>query len=82
LFFRPAFNTLAFALLTCPMALSLQCHGAGASELESTTPIRIGWQIPAATQGQVLQVLKRTNVLESHGLKPIFVPFSYGGPQV
>jgi hypothetical protein len=45
-------------------------------------PVRIGGQIPVATQGQVLQVLKRTSVLESHGLKPIFVPFSYGGPQV
>jgi ABC-type nitrate/sulfonate/bicarbonate transport system substrate-binding protein len=45
-------------------------------------PIRIGWQIPAATQGQVLQVLKRTSLLEMHGLKPVFVPFSYGGPQV
>jgi ABC-type nitrate/sulfonate/bicarbonate transport system substrate-binding protein len=45
-------------------------------------PIRIGWQIPAATQGQILQVLKRTSVLEGHGLKPILVPFSYGGPQV
>lgn len=50
--------------------------------VESGVPIRIGWQIPAATQGQVLQVLKRTNVLESHGLKPSFVPFSYGEPQV
>jgi len=49
---------------------------------ESAVPIRIGWQIPAATQGQVLQVLKRTSVLEGHGLKPVFVPFSYGGPQV
>jgi ABC-type nitrate/sulfonate/bicarbonate transport system substrate-binding protein len=27
-------------------------------------------------------VLKRTSVLEGHGLKPSFVPFSYGGPQV
>jgi ABC-type nitrate/sulfonate/bicarbonate transport system substrate-binding protein len=27
-------------------------------------------------------VLKRSSVLERHGLKPIFVPFSYGGPQV
>ena len=50
--------------------------------VESEVPIRIGWQIPAATQGQILQVLKRTNVLETHGLKPSFVPFSYGGPQV
>jgi ABC-type nitrate/sulfonate/bicarbonate transport system substrate-binding protein len=48
----------------------------------SAVPIRIGWQIPAATQGQVLQVLKRTSILESHGLNPQFVPFSYGGPQV
>ncbi len=49
---------------------------------ERVVPVRIGWQIPAATQGQVLQVLKRTNVLEGHGLQPSFVPFSYGGPQV
>ncbi|NCF17820.1 MAG: ABC transporter substrate-binding protein [Haliea sp.] len=27
-------------------------------------------------------MLKRTSVLEGHGLKPSFVPFSYGGPQV
>jgi ABC-type nitrate/sulfonate/bicarbonate transport system substrate-binding protein len=45
-------------------------------------PIRIGWQMPAATQGQIVQVLKRTNVLDTHGLDPSLVPFSYGGPQV
>lgn len=44
-------------------------------------PIRIGWQLPAATQAQITQVLKRTNVLEIHGLEPSLVPFSYGGPQ-
>jgi ABC-type nitrate/sulfonate/bicarbonate transport system substrate-binding protein len=60
--------------------LAFEAQGDGATE--SAVPIRIGWQIPAATQGQVLQVLKRTSVLEGHGLKPIFVPFSYGGPQV
>jgi ABC-type nitrate/sulfonate/bicarbonate transport system substrate-binding protein len=54
----------------------------GGDGAESAVPIRIGWQIPAATQGQVLQVLKRTSVLEGQGLKPILVPFSYGGPQV
>lgn len=52
------------------------------ADADTAVPIRIGWQIPAATQGQILQVLKRTNVLEGHGLKPSFVPFSYGGPQV
>ena len=50
--------------------------------VEPDVPVRIGWQIPAATQGQLVQVLKRTNVLEAHGLKPSLVPFSYGGPQV
>jgi ABC-type nitrate/sulfonate/bicarbonate transport system substrate-binding protein len=44
-------------------------------------PIRIGWQMPAATQGQIIQVLKRTNVLDTHGLDPSLVPFSYGVPQ-
>lgn len=59
---------------------SVECKAA--EEIPTPVPIRIGWQIPAATQGQILQVLKRTDVLESHGLKPSLVPFSYGGPQV
>lgn len=53
-----------------------------AEEAREFVPIRIGWQIPAATQGQIVQVLKRTNVLDVHGLDPSLVPFSYGGPQV
>jgi len=44
-------------------------------------PIRIGWQIPLATQGQVVQVMKNTNVLELNELKGNFISFSYGGPQ-
>jgi ABC-type nitrate/sulfonate/bicarbonate transport system substrate-binding protein len=70
-------STGLFAVL---ILLSLTLRGEEA--IEQAVPIRIGWQIPAATQGQVLQVLKRTSVLEVHGLKPSFVPFSYGGPQV
>lgn len=66
---------LAFFML---MSLNLRAEYA----VESDVPIRIGWQMPAATQGQILQVLKRTNVLEAHGLRPSFVPFSYGGPQI
>ncbi|MEH6607004.1 MAG: ABC transporter substrate-binding protein, partial [Pseudomonadales bacterium] len=70
-------STGLFALL---MLQSLNLRGE--DTVEAGVPIRIGWQIPAATQGQVLQVLKRTSVLEAHGLEPSFVPFSYGGPQV
>lgn len=43
-------------------------------------PIRIGWQIPWATQGQITQVLAHTNILERNGLKGEFKGFSYGGP--
>jgi sulfonate transport system substrate-binding protein len=73
-------EALSSGLCAFLVLLAFEARGDGSSE--SAVPIRIGWQIPAATQGQVLQVLKRTNVLESHGLKPILVPFSYGGPQV
>ena len=78
--FRRGLKRLSFGLLPFLVFLTLETQGGITAE--SAVPIRIGWQIPAATQGQVLQVLKRTNVLEGHGLKPIFVPFSYGGPQV
>ena len=71
------FYTGVFTLLTL---LSAECLGAAGAE--SSVPIRIGWQIPAATQAQILQVLKRTDALETHGLDPSLVPFSYGGPQV
>jgi ABC-type nitrate/sulfonate/bicarbonate transport system substrate-binding protein len=43
-------------------------------------PVRIGWQVPWATQGQIVQSLKRTNVLELNGLRAAFKGFSYGGP--
>ena len=78
--FRRGLKRLCFGLLPFLVFLTLETRGDVTNE--SVVPIRIGWQIPAATQGQVLQVLKRTNVLEGHQLKPIFVPFSYGGPQV
>ncbi|MCC6980049.1 MAG: ABC transporter substrate-binding protein [Candidatus Melainabacteria bacterium] len=45
-------------------------------------PIRIGWQLATATQGQLVEVLKRTNLLDRLGLDPTFVPFSYGEPEV
>ena len=44
--------------------------------------INIGWQIPLATQGQIVQVLKRTDILKKHGFEAKFVPFSFGSPQV
>lgn len=44
------------------------------------THLRIGWQIPWATQGQLIQVLKRTDLLKEQRLEAEFKGFSYGGP--
>jgi len=44
------------------------------------TDIRIGWQIPWATQGQLTQILKKTEILKENGLGGKFKGFSYGGP--
>ena len=65
--FRLARKLSAFGLLVLLAVYLPRSEGAGFRETETTVPIRIGWQIPAATQGQVLQVLKRTNVLEVMG---------------
>lgn len=44
------------------------------------TNIRIGWQIPWATQGQLTQILKKTDLLKDNSLEGEFKGFSYGGP--
>ena len=44
------------------------------------TPIRIGWQVTWATQGQIAQTMKHTNVLTKNGLEGTLVGVSYGAP--
>jgi sulfonate transport system substrate-binding protein len=44
------------------------------------TNIRIGWQVPWATEGQLTQILKNTNILEDNGLKGEFKGFNSGPP--
>lgn len=68
------------SLLTLFILMTGECQGI--ENGTASVPIRIGWQIPAATQAEITQVLKRTDVLESHGLDPSLIPFSYGTPQV
>ena len=43
-------------------------------------PIRIGWQVPWATQGQLSQILQKTTLLQDQGLQGDFKGFNYGGP--
>ena len=72
-------NKFFVSIITITIAsiLIISCE----QQKQETVPIRIGWQLPLATQGQVVQVLKKTNLLEKNGLKGKFQSFSYGGPQ-
>ena len=45
------------------------------------TKVRIGWQVPWATQGQLVQILKHTDILAKNGLEAEFVGRTYG-PQL
>jgi sulfonate transport system substrate-binding protein len=42
------------------------------------TPIRIGWQIPWATQGQLVQILMRTDILKNNAIDGSFIGRTYG----
>ncbi|MEA2113424.1 MAG: ABC transporter substrate-binding protein [Patescibacteria group bacterium] len=48
------------------------------NEIESLAKIRIGWQIPWATQGQITQILKHTDILKKNGLEAEFIGRVYG----
>jgi len=42
--------------------------------------VRIGWQTPWATQGQLTQILKYTDILKNNEIEGDFKGFTYGGP--
>ncbi|HOP36094.1 MAG TPA: hypothetical protein PL090_07195, partial [Syntrophales bacterium] len=78
--FKNILGIMGVGMLTLLMILSGK--STGAETVSERIPVRIGWHVSSATQAQIVQVLKRTNVLEIHGLEPRLVPFSYGGPEV
>ena len=59
---------------------SLLLGACASAENPTTTPIRVGWQVSWATQGQIAQTLQRTNALALNGLSGEFKGFSYGAP--
>ena len=70
-----------FRVLVILLVVVMVASGCGPGQKETDTiSIRIGWQVPWATQGQVTQTLVHTNVLELNGLNGEFKGFSYGGP--
>lgn len=62
--------------LVCLLAtLTISFANASSGEL---TKIRIGWQVPWATQGQLVQILKHTEILANNGLEAEFIGRTYG----
>ena len=73
-------NRVKKAVLASIVVLSA-CSGCGRNKNEtSSNSLRLGWQVPWATQGQIVQALKRTDVSSEEGIAIEFVGFSYGGP--
>ena len=52
----------------------------GDKQIKTTVPIRLGWQPPWANQGQLVAILKNTDLLAKEGVNVEYFPFSYGGP--
>jgi len=44
----------------------------------AATKIRIGWQVPWALQGQLVQIWKHTDILKKHALEAEYVGKTYG----
>jgi len=47
---------------------------------EQPNVVRIGWQIPWATQGQLTQILKNTDILQKNDINAVFKGFTSGAP--
>lgn len=50
----------------------------GVAQAAPLTKVRIGWQVPWTVQGQVVQVLKHTDILKKNGLEAEFVGKTFG----
>lgn len=51
------------------------------AESIAATKVRIGWQIPWSTQGQLVQIWKHTDILAKYGIEAEFIGKTYG-PQL
>ena len=62
------------------MAAAIVLSGCERTRSGGATPLRLGWQAPWANQGQVVEVLKNTDVLKRNDSVVDFRSFTYGGP--
>ncbi len=69
------------ALVLTVLAGSILLSSTLPASAEEPLKIRIGWQVPWAIQGQLVQVLKHTDILKKNNLTAEFVGRTYG-PQL
>ena len=62
------------------LALTAWVCAIAAVPAASAQPARVGWQVPWATEGQVVSAIKHTNIRQLVGLDMTFVDFTYGAP--
>lgn len=66
-------------LSSIAILLFLTCCLPAASVLAAEpTKLRLGWQVPWATQGQLVQILKHTDIAKKHQLEIQFIGRTYG----
>ncbi len=54
------------------------CVAASAKEKVEITKVRIGWQVPWAIQGQIVQILKHTDILKKNNIEATFIGKTFG----
>jgi len=74
-------NKLIFILVIALIGFgAFSLFGKKAEKINPLTKIRIGWQIPWSTEGQLTQILKKTEILKNNGIEAEFKGFASGAP--
>lgn len=74
-------NKLIFLLVIVLVGIvAFSLFGKKTKKVDSLTKIRIGWQIPWSTEGQLTQILKKTEILKNNGIEAEFKGFASGAP--
>lgn len=72
--------TIVVVLILAIFVLNKKLTHPNQSSSNPETAIRVGWQVPWATEGQLAQILKNTSILKNHGLNAEFKGFTSGPP--
>lgn len=60
------------------LSLFACCTAASAKDKMEMTKVRIGWQVPWAIQGQLVQIFKHTDILKKNHIEATFIGKTFG----